>query len=56
MGQIRQNEFIRKKVQDAQSTKENDQKKLQDEISTYEKEAQELERMEAELLRKLQET
>lgn len=56
MGQIKQNEFIRKKVTNARANQEQDQKKMQDEISTFEREAQELEQLEADLLRKLQDT
>ncbi len=52
----KQNEFVRNKVAQARVEIVEQQTKMENEISAYEREAQELERMEAELLRKLQET
>ena len=52
----KQNDFIRNKVQSARVVVAENQYKMQQEISAYEKEAQELERMEADLLSKLQQT
>lgn len=52
----RQNEFVRDKVAAARTSIQEHQFRMQKEISSYEKEAQDLERMEADLLRKLQET
>ena len=54
--QMKQNDFFRNKVNSARAVVHEQQAKMQNEISDYEREAQELERMEAELLRKLQET
>lgn len=56
MAQVKQNEFIRNKVANARSGVTDQQQIMQSEIADFEKEAAELERMEAELLRKLQET
>ena len=56
MGLARQNEFIRKKVQAARTNVNDNAEELKAQISNYETEAQQLERMEAELLQKLQET
>lgn len=53
---MKQNDFHRNKVVIARAQVNEQQDKIHREISDYEKEAQELERMEAELLRKLQET
>ncbi len=50
----KQNEFIKKKVEDARSEVEKEADKLKSQINNYETEAQELERLEAELLLKLQ--
>jgi hypothetical protein len=55
-GLAKQNEFIKKKVQDARSDIRHDQDVLKSKIKKFEQEAIELERREAELLMKLQQT
>lgn len=56
MGLNKQNEFIKKKVEGARVEVAKESEKLKSQINNYETEAQELERLEAELLMKLQET
>ena len=56
VGLYKQNEFIRKKVQNARANVNDQAQNLKNEIADYETEAQQLERLEAELLSKLQET
>ena len=53
MGLNRQNEYIRKKVEDARTDVQKEAEKLKSQINNYETEAQELERLEAEFLLKL---
>ena len=56
MGYNRQNEFIQRKVAEARAGVMDNAGSMKNQIADYETEAQQLERMEAELLRKLQET
>lgn len=53
IGLQRQNEFVRKKVQDARADVNKDAENLKHQLKGYEQEAAELERLEAELLLKL---
>ena len=52
----KQNEFIKQKVAVARAEVNREADKMKKQINAYETEAQQLERMEAELLMKLQET
>ena len=56
IGLQKQNEFVKKKVQEARADVKKDAEKLKNQLRDFESEAVQLERMEAELLLKLQQT
>ncbi len=56
IGLQKQNEFVKKKVQEARADVKKDAEKLKNQLKDFESEAVQLERMEAELLLKLQQT
>ena len=56
IGLRKQNEFVKKKVQEARADVKKDAEKLKNQLRDFESEAVQLERMEAELLLKLQQT